>query len=164
MVPAVVGSRGFEPRSARSERAASAGCATSRRCTGPSGWTRTTTSRVKNPACCVDTTKGNWTDGANGGTRTRTSRLGRPAGTITPHSPWFGLGYQSLIPGPTTDRWRSPAQELLSVVKEPALANCLATAPGFEPGPTRFGGSDAAVTPRCRSSFTPRPFQRQTSP
>ena len=25
---------------------------------GPSGWTRTTTSRVKSPACCVDTTKG----------------------------------------------------------------------------------------------------------
>ena len=52
--------------------------------TGPSGWTRTTTSRVKNPACCVDTTKGNWTDGANGGTRTRTSRLGRPAGNRYP--------------------------------------------------------------------------------
>ena len=80
----MVGSRGFEPRSARSERAASADCATSRRCTGPSGWTRTTTSRVKNPACCVDTTKGRWTDGANGGTRTRTSRLGRPAGNRYP--------------------------------------------------------------------------------
>src|SRR5262245_57964965 len=28
------------------------------RVTGPSGWTRTTASRVKSPACCVDTTKG----------------------------------------------------------------------------------------------------------
>ena len=119
----MVGSRGFEPRSARSERAASADCATSRRCTGPSGWTRTTTSRVKSPVCCVHTTEGHWTDGANGGTRTRTSRLGRPAGTITPHSRWFGLGYQSLIPGPNADRRRSPAQELLSVVKDPALAS-----------------------------------------
>ena len=61
--------------------------------------------------------------GANGGTRTRTSRLGRPAGTITPHSPWFGLWYQSLIPRPNADRWRSPAQELLSVVKDPTLAS-----------------------------------------
>jgi hypothetical protein len=25
---------------------------------GPSGWTRTTTSQVKNPECCVDTTEG----------------------------------------------------------------------------------------------------------
>ena len=51
---------------------------------GPSGWIRTTTSRVKNPACCVDTTEGCWTDGANGGIRTRTSRLGRPAGSRYP--------------------------------------------------------------------------------
>lgn len=62
--------------------------------------------------------------GANGGTRTRTSRLGRPAGTVTPHSPWFGLWYQSLIPRPNADRWRSPAQEHLSVVKDPTLASC----------------------------------------
>ena len=48
---------------------------------GPSGWTRTTTSRVKSPACCVHTTKGS---GANGGIRTRTSRLGRPAGNRYP--------------------------------------------------------------------------------
>ena len=48
---------------------------------GPSGWTRTTTSRVKSPACCVHTTKG---IGANGGIRTRTSRLGRPAGDRYP--------------------------------------------------------------------------------
>ena len=79
----LVGSRGFEPRSARSERAASANCATSR-CgdhgrirtanrqaldlsplprlgyvvSGPSGWIRTTTARVKSPECCVDTTEG----------------------------------------------------------------------------------------------------------
>ena len=48
-----------------------------------------------------------------------------PQATVTPHSPWFGLRYQSLIPGPNTDRWRSPAQELLSVVKDPALASAL---------------------------------------
>jgi hypothetical protein len=78
----MVGSRGFEPRSARSERAASANCATSRwwpradsnrhwtgsqpvasariglHGHGPSGWTRTTTTRVKSPACCIDTTEG----------------------------------------------------------------------------------------------------------
>ncbi len=48
---------------------------------GPSGWTRTTTSRVKSPACCVDTTEGS---GANDGIRTRTSRLGRPVGDRYP--------------------------------------------------------------------------------
>jgi len=26
--------------------------------TGPSGWSRATTARVKSPACCVDTTEG----------------------------------------------------------------------------------------------------------
>ena len=40
----------------------------------------------------------------------------------------------------------------------------LATAPGFEPGPTRFGGSDASVTPRCRCCFTSRRSQRQNLP
>lgn len=29
---------------------------------GPSGWTRTTTTRVKSPACCVDTTEGSESD------------------------------------------------------------------------------------------------------
>ena len=48
---------------------------------GPSGWTRTTTSRVKSPACCVDITEGS---GANDGIRTRTSRLGRPVGDRYP--------------------------------------------------------------------------------
>lgn len=124
----VVGSRGLEPRSARSERAASANCATSRRWwslrvdSAPrraaqrrgragaitrSGDRPTTTSRVENPACCVDTTKGELelipgiepgrrpyqgrrlplhqiSVGANGGIRTRTSRLGRPAGNRYP--------------------------------------------------------------------------------
>ena len=73
---------------------------------GPSGWTRTTTTRVKSPACCVDTTEGvelipgiepgrrpyqsrrlplhQISAGANGGIRTRTSRLGRPAGDRYP--------------------------------------------------------------------------------
>ena len=41
----VVGSRGFEPRSARSERAASADCATSRRC-GDHGRIRTATGQA----------------------------------------------------------------------------------------------------------------------
>jgi hypothetical protein len=73
---------------------------------GPSGWTRTTTARVKSPACCIDTTEGmelipgiepgrrsyqgrrlplhQISIGANGGIRTRTSRLGRPAGNRYP--------------------------------------------------------------------------------
>src|SRR5678815_343158 len=111
----MVGSRGFEPRSARSERAASADCATSRRC-GGHGRIRTATgqaldllplpgwaawplvpsdgleppphgSRTRRAALTLR--RGTRTHGANGGTRTRTSRLGRPAGTVTPHSPRY---------------------------------------------------------------------------
>lgn len=105
----MVGSRGFEPRSARSERAASANCATSRwwpradsnrhwtgsrpvasarlgyMATGPSGWTRTTTSRVKSPACCVDTTEGS---GADPGDRTRTSAIPGPQASVTSDQHW----------------------------------------------------------------------------
>ena len=66
---------------------------------GPSGWTRTTTSRVKSPACCVDTTEG---IGANGGIRTRTSRLGRPAGN---RYPTFALVRPTGIE-PVPPRWR----------------------------------------------------------
>jgi hypothetical protein len=134
----MVGSRGFEPRSARSERAASASCATSR-CGdhgrirtatwtgsrpaasarvglhghGPSGWTRTTTSRVKSPACCVDTTKGmELMLGIEPRRRPYQSPmlplhhisvermigfepipqgLEGPQAAVTPHSLWFGL-------------------------------------------------------------------------
>jgi hypothetical protein len=64
---------------------------------GPSGWTRTTTSRVKSPACCVDTTEGS---GANDGIRTRTSRLGRPVGD---RYPTFALeDGPVLLTGPST--------------------------------------------------------------
>ena len=77
----MVGSRGFEPRSARSERAASANCATSRN--GPSGWTRTTTSRVKSPACPVHTTEG-YCSGSAYGYRTRPSALATQDASSTP--------------------------------------------------------------------------------
>ena len=82
----MVGSRGFEPRSARSERAASANCATSR--DGPSGWTRTTTTRVKSPGCCVDTTEGME---RMTGFEPVPQGLEGPRATVTPHSLWFGL-------------------------------------------------------------------------
>jgi hypothetical protein len=100
---------------------------------GPSGWIRTTTSRVKSPACCVHTTKGIGADqlGANGGIRTRTSRLGRPAGDRYPTfalvrptgiapvpstlAPWNA----AFTPRPNMDRCYSPAHRHLSVVKDP---------------------------------------------
>jgi hypothetical protein len=207
----MVGSRGFESRSARSERAASANCATSRY--GPSGWTRTTTSRVKSPACCVDTTEGveltpgiepgqrpyqgrrlplhQISSGANDGIRTRTSRLGRPVGDryptfasgsahgyrtrpstlcnvgcTPPHSgrtrtgvvhrpidirqlsktPLFRAGGQQGI---RTQSLPSRRTGLRPVSGPSARTARLATAPGLEPGPASFGGSDAPVTPRC---------------
>ena len=86
----MVGSRGFEPRSARSERAASANCATSR--DGPSGWTRTTTTRVKSPGCCVDTTEGME---RMTGFEPVPQGLEGPRATVTPHSLWFGLRVSS---------------------------------------------------------------------
>jgi hypothetical protein len=68
--------------------------------TGPSGWTRTTTTRVKSPACCLDTTEGMepprgieprprpyqgrmlplspWRRGASGRIRTGRHRVGGP--------------------------------------------------------------------------------------
>ena len=67
--------------------------------TGPSGWTRTTTTRVKSPACCVDTTEGS---GANDGIRTRTSRLGRPVGN---RYPTFALDRPTGIE-PVPPRWQ----------------------------------------------------------
>jgi hypothetical protein len=154
MVPAVgpelrtgmVGSRGFEPRSARSERAASADCATSRdgdhyMAIGPSGWTRTTTSRVKSPACSVDTTEGS---GANDEIRTRTSRLGRPVGDryptfalvrptgIEPVPPRWQRGMLPPHPGRT---WTGAAHrpiDIVSVFKDPTLDE-LVGGKGFEP-------------------------------
>ena len=38
----------------------------------------------------------------------------------------------------------------------------LATAPGFEPGPESFGGSDASATPRCRLSKSSVAFEDRT--
>jgi hypothetical protein len=89
----MVGSRGFEPRSARSERAASA--VAPRAGTGPSGWTRTTTTRVKGPACCVDTTEG---VERMAGFEPAPQGLEGPQAAVTPHSRWFGL---SSHPGRT---------------------------------------------------------------
>ena len=80
---------------------------------GPSGWTRTTTARVKSPACCVDTTEGlELIPGVQPGRRPYQGRrlplhqisvermvgleptpqgLEGPQATATPHSLWFGL-------------------------------------------------------------------------
>ena len=91
---------------------------------GPSGWTRTTTTRVKSPGCCVDTTEGvelipgiepgqrpyqgrrlplhQISSGANDGIRTRSSRLGRPVGD---RYPTFALVRPTGIE-PVPPRWQ----------------------------------------------------------
>ena len=131
----VVGSRGFEPRSARSERAASANCATSR--LNWSEW-RDSNPHLKAWKACrrpLPHTR----FGSAYGNRTRPSALATRDAPCTPR--------------PNVDRYRSPAHRRPSVVKDPALASVppvLATAPGFEPGPASVGDSDASVTPRCR--------------
>ena len=153
----MVGSRGFEPRSARSERAASANCATSRvgghgrtrtatgqaldlpplpglgyMAIGPSGWTRTTTPRVKSPACCVDTHEKRELEPNGRDSNRRTSRLGRPAGAVTPHSrlvrptgiepvpPRWHRGMLPPHPG-RTGPVSSPAFDILQLSKTPLL-------------------------------------------
>src|SRR5262249_985451 len=97
---------------------------------GLSGWIRTTTSAVKGRACCVDTTE---------------RRLERPTSNALVPRPWRG---RVFFPHPG----RSSAY-IGRVLKDPRHHGRLATAPGFEPGPTSFGGSDAPVTPRCRRSL-----------
>jgi hypothetical protein len=168
--------------------------------TGPSGWTRTTTTRVKSPACCLDTTEGMepprgieprprpyqgrmlplspWRRGASGRIRTGRHRVGgprscrwttlalvRPTGIEpVPHAGNVGCDLHTQAErGPVSFTGPRPS----SVVKDPALVElrsyrpCLAAAPGFEPGPASFGGSDAPVTPRCRCRLT---FRRHTLP
>ena len=85
---------------------------------GPSGWTRTTTSRGKGPACCVHTTKG---VERMAGFEPAPQGLEGPQATVTPHSLGSGPGQR---PRPNTDRCRSPALRHPSVVKDPALASC----------------------------------------
>jgi hypothetical protein len=104
-----------------------------------------------------------------------------PRATVTPHSRWFGLRVSnpSLRAGNAgcilhTQAERGPVSLTgpSTFVSYQRPRSCehirsyrpLATAPGFEPGPTRFGGSDASVTPRCRCCFRSRPFQRQNLP
>jgi hypothetical protein len=54
---------------------------------GPSGWTRTTTSRVKSPACCIDTTEGERMTGLE----PVPQGLEGLQAAVTPHSHWIGL-------------------------------------------------------------------------
>jgi hypothetical protein len=178
----MVGSRGFEPRSARSGRAASADCATSRRC-GDHGRIRTATGQaldllplpgwatwplvpsdgLEPPPHGLRTRRAPFTlrrevaVGANGGTRTRTSRLGRPAGNRYPTFALVRPRYQALIPRPNSDRWRSPAHRLLSVVKDPALASWWAARDSNPIAPLGENG----FTARQRTIRSYRPFWRQ---
>ena len=204
----MVGSRGFEPRSARSERAASADCATSRRC-GDHGRIRTATGQaldllplpgwatwplvppggLEPPPHGLRTRRAALTlrrgTGADPGDRTRTSAIPGPQAAVTsdqrwsewrdsnphlkawkarrqplphirPGSAWW---YQSLIPRPNTDRWRSPAQELLSVVKDPARSSWWAARDSNPIAPWENG-----FTARQRTIRSYRPFEDKTSP
>lgn len=96
----LVGSRGFEPRSARSERAASADCATSR--DGDHGRIRTATGQALNLLPLPD-----WATwplvppegiGANGRIRTGMAGLEAQGPAVGRHSLWFGL--RVTIPSP----------------------------------------------------------------
>ena len=142
--------------------------------TGPSGWTRTTTARVKGPACSVDTTEGLFELIRSAlermaGFEPAPQGLEGPQAAVTPHSLWFGLRVKnpslragnaecSSIPTPNGGRWGSPAQSpFLSVVKEPALASWWAARDSNPMAPRRENG----VTTRQRTIRTYRPAWRQ---
>jgi hypothetical protein len=113
---------------------------------------------------------------------TRTSRLGRPVGN---HYPTFALVRPTGF-APVPPRWQRgmrlphPGRTWTGDVHRPSTSvsfqrtrSCellplvppvLAAAPGFEPGPARFGGSDASVTPRCRRHVIDRPFRKTEPP
>jgi hypothetical protein len=118
--------------------------------------------------------------GANGGIRTRTSRLGRPAGSRYPHSQ-LGTGVVhrpidirqlSKTPllraggrqGIRTQTLRLRENGVTARQRTIRTYRPMATAPGFEPGPSSFGGSDASVTPRCRCHFTSRTVSKTEPP
>ncbi len=106
---------------------------------GPSGWTRTTTARVKSPACSVDTTEGlkliRSALERMAGFEPAPPGLEGPQAAVTPHSLWFGLRVSnpflrvgdaecSSTPRPNAGRCVSPPRSPFpSVVKEPALAS-----------------------------------------
>ena len=144
----MVGSRGFEPRSARSERAASANCATSR-VVGPSGWIRTITSRVKSPACCVDTTEGME---RMTGFEPVPQGLEGPWATVTPHSLWHRRRQFSKTPlfraSPycpsgdsarsrtrTHELWRLGCSRYTTLPTSSHVSTVAKTHPSSEPGP-----------------------------
>jgi hypothetical protein len=171
---------------------------------GPSGWTRTTTSRVKSPACSVHTTKGEWSEWRDSNPHLKAWKARRQP---LPHIRiWFGLrvsipslraGNAGCIPPHPGRTWTGVVHRPIAIrqlsktpllrawwaardsnpiapwgervygpsADHPLVPPVVATAPGFEPGPTRFGGSDAPVTPRCRCSFhVSAVFQRQNLP
>ena len=143
---------------------------------GANGGIRTRTSRLGRPA----------------GSRYPTFALVRPTG-IEPVSPRWRRGMHLhtqaergpvLLTGPSPFRRfskiplsrarggkgfepdRSPGGEwgYGPSADHPLVPPVLATAPGLEPGPTSFGGSDASPTPRCRCRFTPRLSRRHNLP
>jgi hypothetical protein len=147
---------------------------------GPSGWTRTTTSRVKSPACCIDTTERNWSEWSDSN---RHFKAWKARGQPLPHirrTEYGPVSFTGLSTSFSCQRARSLANTLvgskgfepkrprretvLQTVSGPSArtARRVATVPGFEPGPTRFGGSDAHRYTTLSLSI--RSFRRRSSP
>ena len=132
---------------------------------GPSGWTRTTTSRVKSPACCVHTTKGveRWSEWRDSNPHLKAWKARRRP---LPHiRSGLACGYRtrpsalatrdaSSTPRPNLDRCRSPAHRDPSVVKDPALASWWAARDSNPIAPLGENG----VTTRQRAIRSYRPF------
>ncbi len=87
---------------------------------GPSGWTRTTTARVKSPACCIHITKGMNLERTTG-LEPVPQGLEGPRATVTPRPHWFGLRDSNpfLHVGDVGCCLHTQAEWTSSVVKEP---------------------------------------------
>ena len=134
---------------------------------GPPGWTRTTSSRVKSPACCVDTTEGS---GADPGDRTRTTAIPGPQASLTsdqlwsewrdsnPHlKAWKARGRPLPHIRSVMDRCRSPAHRHFVSCQRPRSCE-LVGGKGFEPNRSL---RENGVTARQRTIRSYRPCWRQ---
>ena len=128
----MVGSRGFEPRSARSERAASANCATSRRC-GDHGRIRTTTGQALDLLPLPDWAT--WPLVPLGGLEPP------PRGLRARHAPLTLQRGLELIPG------IEPGHRPYQGRRLPLHQISVERMAGFEPAPQGLEGPQATVTP-----------------
>jgi hypothetical protein len=137
---------------------------------GPSGWTRTTTTRVKSPACSVDTTEGLELIPRSAlermaGFEPAPQGLEGPQAAVTPHSLWFGLRVSnpSLRAGGAACSLHTQAERGTGVVHRPIDFRQLSKTPLLRAGGrqgirTQTLPGENGVTARQRTIRSYRPY------